>query len=107
MSDTQRQLHVDGALGAEVVRAAVVGRLEGRTGVVDLRLEGEDLVAARVGEHQAMPVAEAVDAAEALDAIGAGPQHQVVRVAQDDADAEVLEVGRGDGAHRRRAFPPA
>ena len=87
-------------LGAEVVRAAVVGRSERGPGVVDLGLEREDLEAAAVGEHVTRPGHEAVQAAERLDDVGAGPEHQVVRVAEHHLDAERLEVRRRQRPHR-------
>ncbi len=43
------------------------------------------LEAARVGQHRVGPPRERVQPAEPRDALGAGPQHEVVRVAEDDA----------------------
>ena len=98
------RLDVDRGLGREPVGAAVVGGPERDAVVVEghvaARLEGEDLVAAGVGEHVAGPVGEAVQPPEALDDVGAGLQHQVVRVAEHDLHAEVGEVGGRQGAHR-------
>ena len=68
---------------------------------VDLRLEREDLVPARVGEHVAGPVHEPVQAAELGDQVGARAQHQVVRVGQDQRDAHRLEVLGVERLHRR------
>src|SRR3546814_10188616 len=84
--------------------AAVVGGAEGDAVVVELhvaaRVEREDLVAARVGEQVAVPVLEAVEPAHALDQLRAGLEHEVVRVAEDDLGAEVLQVGRRQRADR-------
>ena len=100
--DVAAQLHldVDGALGGEVVTAAVVGGRERGALVVDLGLQREHLVAARVGEHVARPGGEAVQATELLDHLGARPQHQVVGVAQHHLGAQPVEVGRRQRPHR-------
>ena len=54
-----------------------------------LRSSGQrhDLEAAAIGQDRARPVHEAVQPAEPRDALGAGPQHQVVGVAEHDAGA--------------------
>ena len=41
----------------------------------------------RVGQDRAVPAHEAVQAAEPRDALGAGPQHQVIGVAEHDVGA--------------------
>ena len=54
----------------------------------------------RVGEDRAVPAHEGVQAAEAGDALGAGAQHQVVGVGEDDVGAgglHLVEVQRLDG----------
>ncbi len=118
----QQPLDVGRRLGREVVAAAVVGGAEDGALVADLRLQREDLVSARVGQHVSGPGHEPVQVAQLGDEIGAGPQHQVVRVAEHDLGAEVLHVRRRQRAHRcpgpdrhehrrlegalRRAHPP-
>ena len=96
----EEHLRVDGPLGGEVVRTAVVGGGEGGALVVDAGPEREHLVAAGIGQDVAPPVGEAVEPAPAGDDLGAGPQHQVVGVAEDDLDPQALEVGRRQRAHR-------
>ena len=59
-----------------------------------------DLEAAGVGQDRAGPVHEAVQAAEPRDALGAGPQHQVVGVAEHDAGAGGAHRVRGHRLHR-------
>ena len=60
-----------------------------------LRRAGErhHLEAAGIGEDRMRPVHEVVQAAEPRDALGAGPQHQVIGVAEDDVGAERLAPG--------------
>ena len=77
---------------------AVVGRAEGGAVVVDLGLEREDLVAARVGEREAVPVGEPAEPAERGDHLGARAQHQVVGVAEHDLGAEVARGRPPTGA---------
>ena len=64
------------------------------------RAQAEDLVAAAVGEHRPRPADEAVQAAAPGDELVAGPQVEVIGVAQDDFRAEVLEVPRREGLDR-------
>jgi hypothetical protein len=65
--------------------------------------EAEHLVAAAVGENRVRPPDEAVQPARARDHIVARTQVQVVRVAENDLRAGVLEIAmrdRLDGAAR-------
>ena len=96
-----RELDVHRTFGGQPMRRAVVGRLEGGAVVIDLRLEREHLVATRVGEHEAMPVGEAVDPPERGHGVGPGPQHQVVGVAQHDLCTQPLVVGCAEVLDRR------
>ena len=57
--------------------------------------QAEDLEAARVGEHRALPAHEAVQAAVRGDHLEAGAQPQVIGVAEDDARADAFELARG------------
>ena len=57
------------------------------------RREREDLKAAGVGEHGAVPGHEAMHAAELLEQIDARPQHQVIGVVEDDLRAELPSAG--------------
>ena len=117
----QRRAHVEHHLdvGAEelldghrrfrrqAVAGAVVDGPERDPVVVDLGLQAEDLEAPRVGQRQPVPAGEAAEAAEAGDRLGAGPEHQVVRVAQHDLGAQHLVVGRAQVLRPRRGSPPA
>ena len=102
-------LHVDRRLRGQAVAGAVVDGAERHAVVVDLRLQREDLEAARVGERQAVPAGEAAEPTEAGDGLGTGAEHEVVRVAEDDLGAERLVVGgaevldRAAGADRHEA----
>ena len=49
--------------------------------------KGEDLEAAGVGQHGAVPAGEFLQAAELVDGLGAGSQEEVVGVAEDDLGA--------------------
>ena len=90
---TESLLDVDGDLRREAVRRPVVDALEGDTVVVDLRIEREDLEAARVGEGEPVPAGEPTEPTEPFDEIGPRPQHQVVGVAEHDLRADALVVG--------------
>ena len=56
--------------------------------------QAHHLEAAGVGEDRPVPAHEAVQAAEPRDALGAGAQHQVIGVAEDDVGAGRLAPGR-------------
>src|SRR5581483_10471225 len=65
--------------------------------------ETEDLIAAAVSEDRPGPADERVQATAAGDQIGAGTEHQVIGVAEDDLRADLFEVSaahRLDGALR-------
>lgn len=100
-------LHGDAGLGREQMGGAVHVTLEERAVLVHgagMR-EGKYLEAARVGEHGAVPVHEAVDAAEFLKNRGAGAKQEVVGVGEEDAGSggfegfDGLGFNRGLGAH--------
>jgi hypothetical protein len=95
----ESDLHVDGVLGGEEMRAAVeVGaELDAVGGDFAEGVEGEDLEAAGVSEDGARPTDEAMQAAHAADGLVAGAQIEVVSVAEDDFDAEGFERVLGDG----------
>ena len=114
----EQALHLDGALGREQMRCAVDMRLEGDAVLLDtaeLR-QRHDLIAAEVGEDRSVPAHEAVQPAKLGDALGAGPQHQMIGVGEDDVGAggahrlrqHGLDGGRGADRHEgRRADDPA
>jgi len=95
----ESDLHVDGVLGGEEMRAAVeVGaELDAVGGDFAEGVEGEDLEAAGVSEDGARPTDEAMQAAHAADGLVAGAQIEMVSVAEDDFDAEGFEPVLGDG----------
>ena len=51
--------------------------------------QGHDLEAAGIGQDRVWPAGKLVQAAQPRDALGAGPQHKMVGVAQNDIGAEV------------------
>ena len=78
-------------LGGESRLAAVVDAPERDAVVVDTRdrvAEREDLEPAGVGQDGPVPAHEAVEAAELPDELVAGPEMQVVGVAEEDLGAE-------------------
>ncbi len=90
----------DGGLGREPDEITVVGRAEGGAVVVDLRLQGEDLVAAGVGEDVAGPVHEAVEPAQGRHRLVRRDATQVVGVGQHHLEAKALQVDRRQVPHR-------
>ena len=114
----KQALHLDGALRREQMRCAVDMRLEGHAVLLDtaeLR-QRHDLIAAGVGKDWPVPAHEAVQPAKLGDALGAGPQHEMIGVGEDDVGAggahrlrqHGLDGGRGADRHEgRRADDPA
>jgi hypothetical protein len=111
-------LHLDGAFRREVDRGAVEMGLEGDAVLADPAELGErhHLKAARVGQDRPFPMHECVQPTKLGDAFGAGAQHQMIGVAENDVGAgggNVLgehRFYRGAGADRhegRRADQPA
>ena len=90
MSEPSRSAWISiDALGRQHVARAVDVALEGDRLLRHLGDLGQrhDLEAAGVGEDRPLPAHEAVQAAEPRHPLGAGPQHQVVGVAEDDVGA--------------------
>src|SRR5439155_6317199 len=84
-------------LGREASRLAVVDRAEGDAVVVDPEqrvAQGEDLEAAGVGEDRPVPACECVQTAKLRDDILAGPEVEVVGVAEDHRRADSTELVR-------------
>ena len=77
--------------------------------------EAEDLEAAAVGEDRPVPVHEAVQAAQLGDQLVAGPQGEVIGVAEDDAapasrellGRQPLDGGLGADGHEDRRLDDA
>ena len=93
-------LHLRSTLRRQAVGAPVVRRPEYRPVVVDPGLQGEDLVATRVREGEAVPGGEGAEATEVADDVGAGPQHQVVRVGEHHLGTQVGKVRGRKVPHR-------
>ncbi len=96
-------LDARGQLRCEPLGAAVVYRPERHALVVHVQqrvAEREHLEPARVGEDRAVPAHERVQAAELGDEVLAGPEVEVVRVAEKDARAERAKFVRVDGLDR-------
>src|SRR6185295_4230817 len=64
------------------------------------RGQAEHLIAAAVGENRSGPADEAMQAATARDQIVAGPEVQMVGVAEEDLGAQRLEIAMRDPLHR-------
>jgi|GEM_PF-6048796 len=63
--------------------------------------EGKDLIPAGVGEDRAGPLHERVKPAGLFEDFGAGPEVEVVRIAEDDLRPDVRhEFARRNGLHR-------
>ena len=100
----QKTLDFDGALGRQHMGRAVDVRLEGDAGLVDFAQlrQRHDLEAAGVGEDRERPVHEAVQPAHPGDALRAGPQHEVIDVAEHHVGPEPLHLIRVHGLDGRR-----
>ena len=64
------------------------------------RGEAEHLIAAAIGQDRARPPDETVQAAASCDEIVAGPQIEVVGVAEQDLRAEPFEIAMSEPFHR-------
>jgi hypothetical protein len=93
-------LNLHGSLGGELTVGPVDVTLELDAVLVDpaQALEGEHLEPARVGEHRPGPGGEAVEAAHVLHHGFAGPQVEVVGVAQDDLRAGACDLAGAEPA---------
>ena len=104
----QIRLNFDAARGRQPMRGAINVALEGHTIGIHLAQlrERPDLKAATVGQHRAVPVRKAMQAAETLHALCAGSQHQMIGVAEDDIRPGLLylvhieRLDRAGRAHR-------
>ena len=101
----QQPLDLDGPLRRELARGPVDMGAEGDAVLVQRpqRAERQRLIAARIREYGSVPVHEPMQAAERRDALGAGPQHQVVGIGEDDRGAgrgHIVGLHRLDGARR-------
>ena len=102
------ELHVHGGLGSERVRVAIQMRVEDHAVFGDLANSGqaEHLESSGVGEDGVGPGHEAVQSAQPLNQLVAGAKVEVIRVAEQNTDVEILgEVALGEsfdgglGAH--------
>ena len=85
------------ALRREFDPGAVKMRLEHHSVFVEHPQLGErhDLKAARIGQNRLVPVHEPMQPAETVNHFGAGPEHQMIGITQQD-----LRAGRRDGLRR-------
>ena len=103
-------LNGDGFLRREAMRRTINVTLEGDAVIVDLAglREREDLKAAGIGEHGRRPLHELMQTAHITDEFIAGPQIEVVGIAQDERGLNVFEMlgregfDRGLGTDRRK-----
>ncbi len=97
-------LDLDRAFGRQHVARAVDRAGESRRLLCDLGQlrQRHDLEAAGIGQDGPAPAAEAVQAAQTLHPLRAGPQHQVHGVAEDDVRAGGGDLVHGHGLDRRR-----
>ena len=104
MSEPSRPLDLHRAFGRKHVAAAVEMAFERHALLGDLRQVGQahHLIAAAVGQDRPLPAHEGVQAAEPRDPLGAGAEHEVIGVAEDDVGAGRAHVGRLHRLHRRR-----
>jgi len=95
----EQVLNLDGAFGSKLHAGAVEMGAEGNAFVLHLAQAGErhDLEAAGIREDGVGPVHKAMQPAQRRDALGPGPQHQVIRVGEKDVGTR--------GAHRLRRKP--
>ena len=104
---SQQPLNLHRAFGAQHVAGAVEVRLEDDPLLAALGEVGQahHLIAATVGEDRAAPAHEAVQAAQPIDPLGTGAQHEVIGVAKNDVSARCAYIlglhrlDRGGGAH--------
>ncbi len=117
----ESELDVDGGFGRELVRVAIEVGLEADAVFGDFAkfAEAEYLEAAGIGEDGSRPVHKLVQAAKLANGLVAGPQIKMIGVAEENANAEIVEQvalreafdrglgadghkdGRRDGAVRR------
>ena len=99
----EQALHTNSALRRQLDGGAVDVGLEGDAALVDAAELGQrhDLIAAGVGEDGLLPMHEFVQAAELGDALGAGPEHQMIGIGEDDIGAARRHVLGEHGLDRR------
>jgi hypothetical protein len=92
-------LYFDGSLWRQHVRAAIQVRAEFDPPLIYLApvRQAEDLIAAAIGEDWLVPTDELVQAASTGNQLIAGPEHQVIGIAQNDLRINFLEMLRGQG----------
>ena len=104
MSEPSRRWISIARSGREKCSAAVDMRLEAHALFGDLAQlrQRHHLEAAGIGQDRPLPVHEFVQAAQPRDALRAGPQHQVIGVAENDVGAGLAHGLRQHRLHRRR-----
>ena len=89
-----RRQHVLRPVDVRLERAALLRDL------ADLR-QAHHLEAAAIGQDRAVPAHELMQATEPRDALRAGPQHQVIGIAEQDVGAGFLHLLGIERLHRR------
>ena len=99
----EQLLNFDRALGRQLDRGAVEMGAKGDAGVLHLAqlCKGHDLKPAEIGEDGMRPIHELVQATERRNAFRAGPQHEVVGVAEHDVGTARTQSLRRHALHRR------
>ena len=92
-------MDLHGLFGADEEGSAIKVRFEVDAFGGDFieRAQGENLVAAGIGEDGTVPGGEAMETAELADDFGAGAEIEVVGIPEDDLRAELGELIRVDG----------
>ncbi len=92
----------DGPFRRQFQKIAVDVRAEGRGVVGDVATGGEavDLEAAAVGEDRTVPGHEAMQTAQRGDEFVSGPQGEMIGIAENKANADVVELLRSETLDR-------
>ena len=99
----EAHLHLHRHLRRKELLRAVDMRAERHAFLRDLAqiAEAEHLEPAAVREDCTIPVHELVQAARLADELHTGPQEQMIRIRENDASTEILELIRRNALHRR------
>jgi hypothetical protein len=99
---SEGDLNIDGRFGSEQVLVAVQVRAKDDAGFGDFaqRAQAEDLETAGIGKDRPGPAHEFVEAAKSPDGFVAGPEIQMIGIAEEDFSVEIVEdaqTRRNDG----------
>jgi hypothetical protein len=98
----QQPLHLDGSLRRQLMACAIDVGPKGHRAFAQLAQlrQRHHLEAAGIGEHRAVPAGEGLQAAKCGDALGSGPQHQVIGIAEHDVGAGIAHLAPVHALHR-------